>query len=70
VGLAGPNIIQQCLNAGLVDELRIELVPVLLGEGVRLFDHLDSSPMFFSNPTVLQGDRALHLIYEIRRDNR
>ncbi|MFY9782622.1 MAG: dihydrofolate reductase family protein [Acidimicrobiales bacterium] len=70
VGLAGPNIIQQCLNAGLVDELRIELVPVLLGEGVRLFDHLDSSPMFFSNPTVLQGNGVVHLIYEIRRDNR
>jgi dihydrofolate reductase len=69
VGLAGPNIIQQCLNAGLVDELRIELVPVLVGEGVRLFDHLTAPPIFFSNPTVIEGDRVIHLIYEIDRDN-
>jgi dihydrofolate reductase len=35
VGVAGPNIAQQCLNAGLLDEVRVNLVPVLLGEGIR-----------------------------------
>jgi len=34
VGVAGPNVAQQCLNAGLIDELRIYPVPVLLGEGI------------------------------------
>lgn len=63
VGLAGPNIIQQCINAGLLDELSIELVPVLLGEGIRFFDHLANSPVMFENPTVIEGDRVTHLIY-------
>jgi dihydrofolate reductase len=34
----GANVVQQCLRAGLVDELQIHIVPVLLGRGVRLFD--------------------------------
>jgi dihydrofolate reductase len=34
VGVSGPNIAQQCLNLGLLDEPRIDLVPALLGEGV------------------------------------
>ncbi len=67
VGLAGPNIIQQCLNAGLVDEVRVELVPVMIGSGIRFFDHLTSVPLFFSNPTVIEGDRVVHLIYEVLR---
>jgi dihydrofolate reductase len=65
VALAGPNIIQQGLNAGLVDEVRIDLVPVLIGAGVRLFDHLERPPVFFSNPTVVEGERVVHLIYEV-----
>lgn len=36
----GADIIQQCLAAGVVDEIRLTLVPVLLGGGTRLFDHL------------------------------
>jgi dihydrofolate reductase len=40
VTLLGASIDQQCLRAGLVDETMIHLVPVLLDEGVRLFDHL------------------------------
>ncbi|HEY1636684.1 MAG TPA: dihydrofolate reductase family protein [Acidimicrobiales bacterium] len=62
VGLAGPNIIQQCLNSGLLDELSIELVPVLLGEGIRFFDNLTISPIMFENPTVIEGDRVTHLV--------
>jgi dihydrofolate reductase len=42
VGIAGgANAIQQALDAGLLDELRIHLVPLLLGGGVRLFDEDD-----------------------------
>jgi len=40
VTLLGASIDQQCLNAGLVDEIMIHLAPVLIGEGKRLFDHL------------------------------
>lgn len=39
--IGGPNTIQQYLNAGLVDELLIDIMPVLLGKGIRLFEHID-----------------------------
>lgn len=41
VQVIGANTIQQLLNAGLCDELQIDVIPVLLGKGVRMFDHLD-----------------------------
>jgi dihydrofolate reductase len=40
VTLLGASIDQQCLNAGLVDEIMIHLAPVLIGNGIRLFDNL------------------------------
>jgi dihydrofolate reductase len=63
VGVAGPNVIQQVLNAWLLDELTIELVPVLLGEGIPFFDRLTDPPMMFENPTIIEGDRVTFLIY-------
>jgi dihydrofolate reductase len=36
VEVGGPNIAQQCLDLGLLDEVRVDLVPVLLGEGIRV----------------------------------
>lgn len=45
VGVAGPNIAQQCLNAGLLDEILVNLVPVLLGEGIPFFGNLTSAPV-------------------------
>jgi dihydrofolate reductase len=40
VTLLGASIDQQCLNAGLVDEIMTHLAPVLIGKGIRLFDSL------------------------------
>src|SRR6476660_4321432 len=40
VGVHGADTIQQLLNAGLLDEISIDIAAVLLGSGVRLFDHL------------------------------
>jgi len=42
VALIGASIDQQCLKAGLVDEIVIHLAPLVLGDGVRFVDHLDS----------------------------
>lgn len=41
VRLMGADVAQQFLGAGLVDEIQINHVPILLGDGVRLFDHLN-----------------------------
>jgi dihydrofolate reductase len=67
VGVAGPNVAQQCLNAGLLDEVRVNLVPVLLGEGIRFFDNLSNAPLALEGPTVVEGTRVTHLIYRVRR---
>ncbi len=66
VGLHGADTIQQCLNAGLLDEIHVDLAPVLLGSGVRLFDHLDATPMTLGDPRVVQGVGVTHLRYPVR----
>jgi dihydrofolate reductase len=66
VSVAGPNVAQQCLNLGLLDEVRIELVPVLLGDGIRFFDHVQHAPVMFDDPTVVVGERVTHLCYRVR----
>jgi dihydrofolate reductase len=67
VGVAGPNIAQQCLDLGLLDEIRIELAPVILGEGIPFFANLKRTPVLLDNPTVIEGDRVTHLIYAVRK---
>jgi len=42
VQVLGANTIQECLNAGLCDELEINIIPVLLGKGLRLFENIDT----------------------------
>lgn len=67
VAIASPTIVQQCLNAGLLDEIHIDLVPVLLGEGIRLFDHLKISPLELEDPSVKIGKGVTHLTYNIKK---
>jgi dihydrofolate reductase len=44
VGVHGADTTQQLLNAGLLDEIHVDLVALLLGSGVRFFDHLAGTP--------------------------
>jgi dihydrofolate reductase len=67
VAVHGGDTIQQLLNAGLVDELQIDLAAVLLGSGVRLFDRLANTPAVLGNPTVIQGVGVTHLRYPVRK---
>jgi len=66
VGVHGADTIQQCLNAGLLDELAIDVAALLLGSGVRLFDHLVGTPVTLGNPTVVAGVGVTHLRYPVR----
>ena len=61
----GAKTIQQILNAGLLDEIHIDLAAVLLGAGVRLFDHLANTPVVLGNPTVVAGVGVTHLRYPV-----
>ena len=65
VGVHGADTIQQLLNAGLLDELAIDLAPVLLGSGVRLFEHLDA-PQALGDPRVTTAAGVTHLRYPVR----
>jgi dihydrofolate reductase len=67
VGVHGAQTIQQCLNAALLDEIHIDLAAVLLGAGVRLFDHLANTPVVLGNPTVVTGVGVTHLRYPVHK---
>jgi dihydrofolate reductase len=67
VGVHGADTIQQLLQAGLLDEISVDLAAVLLGSGVRLFDHLAGTPAVLGNPTVIAGVGVTHLRYPVRK---
>ena len=67
VTIASPTIIQQALDLGLVDEVCVSLVPVLFGEGIPYFAKLHGGHQLLDDPIVVQGHRALHLRYPVRR---
>ena len=67
VTIASANVIQQALDLDLVDEVCVSLVPVLFGEGVPYFSRLDRGHLLLEDPVVVQGRRALHLRYRVRR---
>jgi dihydrofolate reductase len=67
VGVHGADTIQQLLHAGLLDEISIDLAAVLLGSGVRLFDHLTDTPAVLGTPTVIAGVGVTHLRYPVRK---
>ena len=45
----------------------MKLVPVLLGQGIRLFDHLMTAPVVLDGPTVIEGTGVTHLYYRVIR---
>jgi dihydrofolate reductase len=67
VGVHGADTIQQLLNAGLLDELHVDVAAVLLGSGVRLFDGLAGTPTVLGNPTAIAGVGVTHLRYPVRK---
>lgn len=67
VVIASATIVQQCLNAGLLDEIHIDLVPFVLGDGVRLFEHLNIAPIALEDPQVSIGKGVTHLTYRLKK---
>ena len=59
----GAATAQQFLKAGLLDEVQLHLVPMLLGEGLRLFDH--GAPMELERTRVLESPGATHLLFRV-----
>jgi dihydrofolate reductase len=67
VGVATPSITQQCLDAGLLDAIHVNLVPVLLGEGIPFFANLAKRPVHLEDPDIVQAEGVTHLTYRVRK---
>ncbi len=65
IGVGGANIAQQCLKAGLLDEIQIHLVPVLLGEGRRLFEHIGTEQIELETTRVISSPGVTHLKFRV-----
>ena len=64
----GAGVTQLALAAGVLDELEIHVVPVLLGQGRRLFDDLAPQHIELERTRVLEGDAGVtHMHYRVRR---
>jgi dihydrofolate reductase len=59
------SILQQCLHLGLMDEIHIDVAPLLLGKGVRLFDHLDIKPIQLEHIRAVEAPNVTHLGFRV-----
>ncbi len=67
VMLHGAYTAQEALRAGVLDAIEIQLRPVLLGQGRRLFDHLSPDHIELDLVRTLEASDTLHLRYDVRR---
>jgi dihydrofolate reductase len=64
--VASTTLVQQCLRAGLLDEIHIDLTPFLLGAGVKLFGTLDA-PIELECREVINSTGVIHLTYRVMK---
>ena len=73
--LAGDRVIEvaagevggQVLALGLIDEVRMDVVPVVFGSGKRYFGSVDAQHLLEDPDVVIRGNRVLHLRHRVRR---
>jgi dihydrofolate reductase len=65
VAVGAASIAQQCIRAGLLDEVHINLVPVLIGGGVRLFERLGTTPIELESTRVIEAPGVTHLTFRL-----
>ena len=63
--LGGANVAQQYLKAGLLDEIYLHLVPVLLGEGIRLFENIGTEQINLEQISVIEEPGVTHLRFRL-----
>jgi len=68
VAVGAASLAQQCIRAGLLDEIHVDLVPFLLGDGVRLFDRL-GGPVELEQIEVVEGTGVTHLTYRVVKED-
>jgi hypothetical protein len=60
-------VAQQLLRAARLDGIQVSVVPLVLGAGVRLFDHLDADPIALEQTRVIESEGVTHLRYRVVR---
>ena len=63
----GARVIQQYLKAGMLDEIHLTLVPVLLGEGIRLFENIGTEHIELEKISVIEAPGVTHLRFRVVR---
>jgi dihydrofolate reductase len=67
VAVTAGTIARQCLELGLLDEVAVDLVPVVMGRGRPYFGEMSLTDVELDDPTVcVQGDRVTHLVFPVR----
>ncbi len=65
--IGAPSVVKQCLNAKLLDEIHIDLIPLLLGKGIRLFDMLEIEPTDLKVEDISAHRNVIHMTFSIVR---
>jgi len=63
--MGGADIRRQYIEAGLVDEIEVHLVPVLLGDGTRMFEHLGGGHVQLETTSVIETPAAIHVGFRV-----
>lgn len=61
----GACVIQQYINAGLVDELYVHLAPIIMGDGVPLFEGVDTARVALQPESTIGSDNVTHIRYQV-----
>ncbi len=68
VAISAGTVARQCLDLGLLDEVAVDLVPVVMGKGRPYFGSLSIEDVLLGDPSVcIQGDRVTHLVFPVLR---
>jgi dihydrofolate reductase len=70
VAVGAASVAQQCIRAGLLDEVHVNLAPVLLGGGVSLFEHLGTTPIDLQSTRVIEASGVTHLTFRVVKERR
>ena len=63
--MGGASVAQQCIKAGLLDEMMLHIVPVLLTDGIRLFDNLGDEPIELEQIKVVEALGVEHFRFHV-----
>jgi len=65
--VGGADIFRQCLNKGLADEIEIDIAPILLGDGLRLFEHINTESIELETTDVIESPGVTHLRFRVAK---